>query len=419
MHQEGQRTMEPTVLRVPQARVVPVLSYAKTPVTEVYIPEGAEVLGSKCFSRCHELRLLHLPRTLRYIEMKAFFDCPLEQIRFAGSAADWQQIEISPIGNEALIRARKHFDITGPAPEKLVRADRSPQLIARIRELMASGGDGRLHIVVPELTIPGGYQKCGDLTLIVFPQGSTMIIDAGLDRYFLKVRAFLDAVNLTKLDYLVFSHACSDHVSGGPLLIDYLWSRGGTVGHLWWTGQQFGRFMPQILSMLQERGTQIDTAVCEGQRFEIDGVQIDILGPTKEELMGDANDGLIRNGQSMIMRFAHGAARYLTSGDLYAEHEEIVAARCGNGLCADVCKANHHGCFTSNSDLWLDTVRPRLVFSTSNDNGCVRLEEETARRGAAYASTGCNGLLLISLSADGTLSLQKQFDSMQCIQRIN
>ena len=411
--------MDATVFTVPQERIIPTLSYERAAFSGVFVPEGVEVLGSKCFSRCHELRALRLPKSLRYIEMKAFAECPLEEIFYAGSAADWQQVEISPIGNQALITARKRFALNGPAPEKLIRPDRSPQIYQQIRDLIESRGDGRLHIAVPELLIPGGYEKYGDMSLIIFPKGSTMIVDAGLEQYFLKARAFLDAVGLKDLDCLVFSHACSDHVSGGPRLIRYLESRGGKIGRFWWTGQSFGPFIPQMTDMLKQQGVQLDVTVRAGRRFVIDGAEVDILGPTEEELRQDASVGVIRNGQSMIIKITHGAARYLTSGDLYAEHEETVAARCGEALRADVCKSNHHGCFTSNSSVWLDAVRPRLVFSTANDNGSVELEEELARRGTVYASTGCNGLLLISLSEDGTVSLQKQFETMQCIQRIN
>ena len=407
------------VLHIQQARVVPVKAYAKTDCDEAVVPEGVEVISPKVFQYCARLRVVRLPRSLTHIELKSFEGCPLEEIYYAGSAAEWERVEISPVKNDALLRAKKHYALPGEIPPRAARPDRSPAIYAHGRELLAGGGDGQLHVFVPELMIPGSYLKYGDLSLIVFPRGSTMMIDAGRDESCLRAQEFMDRIGLQSLDCLSFSHGCADHVTGGAPLIRSIWAHGGEVRRIWWTGQAYGKEIPRMFAMLAERGAETDDGVRAGRSFDIDGVRLDILGPTEEELAGDANDGAIRNGQSMVMHFTHGAASLLTSGDLYFAHERAVVARCGGALRATVMKANHHGGYTSTSPEWLDAVQPRLAYACSNDNGCLRVEEEMRARGITYVSTGCQGLLHITLRADGSVSCETQYEGMKNIVRIN
>lgn len=411
--------MENSILTVPAARTIPVQAYTKTEYTEVVVPEGVEIIEPKAFQYCSNLRRLHLPRSLRYIELKAFEGCPLEEIIFAGMPSEWEQVEISPVKNNTVLTARKRFALPGEAAVRASRTDRSPQIYAQARALLESGGDGRLHVFVPELMIPGSYFKYGDLMLLIFPHGSTMVVDVGRDDCHLRTESFLDTAGVSNLDYLVFSHTCPDHVAGGPLLIKHIWKRGGEVRHLWWTGQKHGDEIPMMVEMLREHGAETDGAVRAGRSFEIDGTKADILGPTEEELQGDADIGKIRNGQSMLLRITVGKGIFLTCGDLFEQHEKRAVERCGSELRADLMKTNHHGGYTSNENAWLDAVQPRAAFSCSNDNGCIRLIEELRRRGVDYASTGCQGLLHFALSAEGEIEKTTQYDEMINIMRVN
>ena len=411
--------MENSILMVPAVCTIPVLAYSQTEYIEVFVPEGVEIIEPKAFQYCSSLRCLHLPRSLRYIELKAFEGCPLDEIFFAGTPSEWEQVEISPVKDNTVLTARKHFAVPGEAAIRVSRTDRSPKIYAQARALLENGGDGRLHVFAPELMIPGNYFKYGDLMLLIFPHGSTMVIDAGRDDCHLRMESFLDAAGVSNLDYLVFSHSCPDHVGGGPQLIKHIWKRGGEVRRLWWTGQKHSDEIPQMFEMLREHGAETDDAVRAGRSFEIDGTKADILGPTEEELQDDANKGKIRNGQSMLLRITVGKGVFLTCGDLFEQHEKRAIKRCGSELHADLMKTNHHGGYTSNESDWLDAVQPRTAFSCSNDNGCIRLIEELRRRGVDYASTGCQGLLHFALSADGEIEKTTQYDEMINIMRVN
>lgn len=427
---------EGTILHIPHGqRVVEVLQYTEDlGLVEVYVPEGVEVIRPKAFCGCENLKTVHLPQSLTHIDMKAFDGCPLEDIYYAGTAAQWMELEISPILSSSIIAARKHFlgeenetkKVIGSYAERQIDPDKigedhQSEILAQIRQLLAKGGDGCLHIIIPSLCMENVLTKCGDAQLLIFPQGTTMLIDTGFMSNWPKVREFLEGIGLTHLDYMAFSHGHKDHVGNCQAIADMLYGHeGGGIGHLWWTGQQFGDIVPAFVEYLQGKGAQIDQAVRIGREFVIDGVRIQILGPTEEELQVSGIGFEWCNSQSMIMKFTYGQATYLTAGDLYAAQEYVVVDRWGETLRSHIVNTNHHGNFTSNSKRWLDAVDGKIYFSCSNDNGNTILERDLEARGVAQYSTGCQGTLMISASPEGEYAVKTQYErGMKCLQRVN
>ena len=440
---------EGKIFRIPTGqRTVEVLQYAEDmDLIEVYVPEGVEVIRPKAFNGCKNLRVVHLPQSLTHIDMKVFEDCPLEDIYYAGTAPQWDALEISPVRSASIIGARKHFvgEENADAPHDFENAqtegsgdkaavlparrqidpatlgkDHQPEILARARQLLTEGGDGRLHIIAPGLCMENVLTKSGDMQLIVFPQGSTMLLDTGYMSNWPRVKEFLAGIGLTYLDYMVFSHGHKDHVGNCRAIADLLYGQGGGIGHLWWTGQQFGDIVPDFVESLQGKETEIDQAVLFGREFVIDGVRIQILGPTEEDLQAENSYFEGCNGQSMIMKLTHGQATCLMAGDLYAAQEYVVADRWGETLKAHIVKTNHHGNFTSNSKRWLDAVDGQIYYSCSIDNGNTTLVQDLEARGVAQYATGCQGTLMISATAEGEYEVKTQYErGMQCLQRVN
>ena len=82
---------------------------------DVVIPEGVTELGESCFAQCRSLHSITLPRSLRSIGPGAFADngtsrVPtwLKEIYYAGSLAEWGQINISSYHNSAIDYATLH-----------------------------------------------------------------------------------------------------------------------------------------------------------------------------------------------------------------------------------------------------------------------------------------------------------------------
>lgn len=247
-----------------------------------------------------------------------------------------------------------------------------------------------------------------------------MMLDTGFMANWPRVKRFLETIGLTHLDYMAFSHGHKDHVGNCEAIAEFLYGKGGSIRHLWWTGQEFGNIVPAFIENLREKGTQIDEAVRSGRRFEIDGVEVRILGPSEGDLKGENASFEGCNGQSMIMKLTYGGASCLMAGDLFYAQEYVVIERWGEKLRADIVKTNHHGNFTSNSKRWLDTVKGKIYYSCSIDNGNALLVEDLKERGAAQYTTGCQGTLLISASKEKEYEVMTQYDrGMQCIQRVN
>lgn len=62
-------------------------------MTEYSVLEGTEVIGTNAFMGYKTLKVIHLPYSIRQVESKAFSDCKIEEIHFAGDIEQWLQID--------------------------------------------------------------------------------------------------------------------------------------------------------------------------------------------------------------------------------------------------------------------------------------------------------------------------------------
>ena len=509
-------------------RTIGVYAFSQCPVLEeLTIPEGVEAIRSKAF-RLSGLRKLHLPGSLKYIDMKALEGVEtLREVTYAGTKGEWSRVQISPVarGNEALTTARITFapvpavpewgarfpeaaeylldhdflapeaftanrpgilDIAaealyrkagapgtyissgdwarrtgiaaGTLPEMLYRfarfngkaegqdpaawyaskgyptpdnrensaralaaflqsdeaeADRSAEQVRRIRELVANKGDGRFHVFMLNIITPGLKGKPGDSTLMIFPKGKTMLLDAAVTASGHWVVELLEKAGIDRLDYMAASHPHIDHVGGMAEVIDSLHKRGGSVGEFWYPGRDCKGYLAEIRTHLAEE-TPFRSFVT-GDVETIDGVTIRFYNPSPEDLVGVDDTAMLDvetgNNVSLAMHFTFGRATFLASGDLYAGKEATVAQRFGSALHADIMKANHHGAYTSNTEVWLDTVAPKIVYAISDDNGCYELVERTEKRGIAYYTMGMDGSTLLSVDENRNFEILTQKNS--------
>lgn len=293
-------------------------------------------------------------------------------------------------------------------------ADRSAAQAEQIRDLVAHHGDGRFHVFMLNIITPGLKGKPGDSTLLIFPKGTTMLLDAAVTASGHWVAELLEKTGIDRLDYLVASHPHIDHVGGMPEVIDSLRRRGGSVGELWYPGRDCKGYLAEARTHLAE-GTPFRSFVT-GDVETIDGVTIRFYNPSPEDLVGVDDTAMLDvetgNNVSLAMHFTFGKATFLATGDLYATKEAVVAQRFGGALHADIMKADHHGAYTSNTEVWLDTVAPKIVYAISDDDGCYELVERTEKRGIAYYTMGMDGSTLISADENGNFEILTQKNSV-------
>jgi competence protein ComEC len=96
--------------------------------------------------------------------------------------------------------------------------------------------------------------------------------------------------------------------------------------------------------------------VAAGERFEIDGVTIEVLWPPPAD-GGEITSG---NDDSVVLRLVYGSISILLAGDI-EQSAEASLVQSGANLRADLMKVPHHGSRTSSTEAFVDAVNPRYA----------------------------------------------------------
>ncbi|HJS51435.1 MAG TPA: ComEC/Rec2 family competence protein, partial [Pyrinomonadaceae bacterium] len=259
----------------------------------------------------------------------------------------------------------------------------------------------------------------GDAAFITFPNGETMLVDAGGrtdygadgDNTFepdiprigeAVVSEVLWERGLSHVDHIVATHADADHIQG---LVDV--SKNFSIRAAYFARLQTDHELVELLSLWQERRIPI-TRVGSGDIFDIGGARIEILNPPH----GSPGDMSSNNG-SVVMRVVFGETEILLTGDVEAPAEEVFLAR-GYPLTSDVIKVPHHGSRTSSTEGFVRAVAPAFaIISVGRRSMYGHPHSEVVERwkvaGANVLTTGEGGM--ISVSTDGKTLAIKQFRS--------
>ena len=388
-----------------------------TDLKEIFIPEGVKVLASKAFQFCNALKKVHLPSTLTNVDMRAFGKCEsLEEVFYHGTERQWEQIMISRSAsdNQYLVQAKRHcLGIQTPeTPEEVpISPDRYEQIVLKIREVLDKGGDGNLYILAPKLWEPGIRAKSGDATLLVFPDGQTMLIDAGFVECGKHVVSLLRDLHLTSLDGVVLSHSHDDHAGGLQQVAEYIYSReGGYIGCYYRSAFVNSRWEKTFFDYIRAKGARTVTDVKEGFHMSMGGVDIVVYNPEEARVENCTGAEEELNNLSLLMKFIYGKSAFLTSGDLYCGQEQELIVQYGQALKADVMKANHHGAHTSNCMEWVDAISPSVIYACADDMGSTPFARKMAAKRIRYYSTCLNDLICICLDAEKHVEVMSRFD---------
>lgn len=314
----------------------------------------------------------------------------------------------------ALTRAQAAVILAAYLQDSAAKADRHDQIIASVRAALEAGGDGRMYILAPDLTETTKAAKTGDCTLIVFPNGETMMIDSGVSNSEENVLRMVRELGLKDLDYFVLTHPHTDHAGNVLAVGNALYGSGGSIGTYYYSGYPAPdgkKTESAIAEFMESKGVAMDREVHAGQQWTIGGVTVDVLGPTEEEVnSGNTADEFVNN-VSILLKMTYGSSTYLTGGDLYISQEQVIIERLGDTLQADVMKANHHGLYTSNSWEWLEAVSPLVMVTENDDVGSSVMAEAAPDLGIAYYSAGVDGDVLIVMDDARQYEVVTQYDT--------
>lgn len=386
-----------------------------TSLEEITIPEGVKVLASKAFQYCSGLKKVSLPSTLTDVDMRVFGKCEsLEEVIYGGTQSQWEQIRISRSAsdNQYLVEAKRLC--LGKQETELPKEkplDRYGQIILKVREVLDKGGDGRFYILAPKLWEPGIRAKSGDSTLLIFPDGQTMLIDAGFVECGKHVVSLLKDLHLTSLDAVVLSHSHDDHAGGLQEVAEFIYSqKGGCIGCYYRCAFVNSQREKAFFDYIRAKGARTVTDVKEGFSMTMGGVDITVYNPGETQVKHCTGGEEELNNLSLLMKFTYGKSAFLTSGDLYRKKELELIARYGEALKADVMKANHHGAHTSNSMEWVDAIAPSVIYACADDMGSTPFAWKMEERQIRYYSTCLNDLLCIRLDKEKHVEVLPRFD---------
>ncbi len=205
----------------------------------------------------------------------------------------------------------------------------------------------------------------GDSLLLVFPDGETMLVDAGgfpgMERMAHKphldvgedvVSPYLWSRRIHRLNYVALTHGHSDHMGGLAAILDNfrpqaLWTGAEPVTSEWKTIEQHAA-ADHVPIMPLNRAAH---------RINIGGAQIRVLAPSVDYVAGPAP----HNNDSLVLEVTFGHKIFLLTGDAERPVEDDMLAS-GELRSVTLLKVGHHGSRTSSSEEFLDQVNPRFAL---------------------------------------------------------
>lgn len=232
----------------------------------------------------------------------------------------------------------------------------------RIAAFAATSAVWLLIVAWPFTPRPGGLRFTfidvgqGDSVLVEFPGGGArMLVDGGGDYddsfdYGERVVApYLYRRGIRRLDYVVVSHAHPDHVNGLRYIVANF-----ECGEVWEGVNPMGDGFSRKLRDAIPQGVSL-RQVARGETLRVGETTIEVLHPATR-----VRSSVVRNDDSVVLRFIYGDTTALLPGDIEMETERALVDS-GMAISATLLKSAHHGSRTSSTARFLDAVAPEIA----------------------------------------------------------
>ncbi len=241
----------------------------------------------------------------------------------------------------------------------------------------------------------------GDCSLVLGPDGTTILIDGGGPSRQDAVWAAVGAYSGGRVDHVVVTHYDADHLGGLSSFLLGADGRAGTdddgaAGATIWDYGDDGSCTTQTCDRYRQSRTLRGAQATVGQRFPLGDAELVVVAVNGQLPDGTRVPVLDENERSVTVVLSHGVFRALLGGDLTgggngtADVETPLARQVGR---VDVLKVNHHGSETSTNQMALALWAPRAaVLSLGTDNTychpAATVVDRLGQTGAALFATG-------------------------------
>jgi competence protein ComEC len=236
----------------------------------------------------------------------------------------------------------------------------------------------------------------GDATLIRFPEGASMLVDAGgvpggrFDVGGRVVSPALWSLGIRRLDFLVLTHGDPDHIGGAEAIVrDF---RPREI----WEGVPVPSHEPTRALRLAADPAVVWRALRAGEHLDVGGVAVDVRHPPAP----DWERQKVRNDDSVVLELTLGEVSFLLTGDIGESVEAELASRLPRRI-VRILKVPHHGSRTSSSEGFLRQVAPTIaVVSAGRANRFGHPAPEVLDR---YVAAGTE---LFRTDRDGAVTIE-------------
>lgn len=285
---------------------------------------------------------------------------------------------------------------------------RSPEFILKSRARFAVQAPLAIALLLVSSTFNGNDSKLriwfldvgqGDATLIQFPTGETLLVDAGNfqpDLGRLVVVPQLQALAFTHLGTLLATHEDADHMGGIPYVLRN-WRVNSYAEGTSTTAP--GDLRQSVAQALRGSGTTPLLVAAGYQWKPAPDISLEVLHPAGTGAGGEEST----NARSVVLRITHGKFTALLMGDA-EESAEMSLVENGIGKC-DVLKAGHHGSRTSSTERFIAATKPAVaIISCGRKNRyghpAPDVVERFGRHDAKVYRTDLQGAILVE--SDGS-----------------